>query len=88
MLGGSAATESPYYNTIKGFRHARAPLRRPQILAVFDRLFDLAQAFIFSSSRILTGACLDGEDDDGDGDGEDDSEDEDEGEDDDKAGAF
>ena len=85
MLGGSAATESPYYNTIKGFRHARAPLRRPQILAVFDRLLDLAQAFIFSSSRILTGACLDGDDDDGDG--EDDSEDEDEGEDDDKAGA-
>ena len=45
----------------------------------------MAQAFIFSSSRILTGACLDGDDDDGDG--EDDSEDEDEGEDDDKAGA-
>ena len=86
MLGGSAATESPYHNTIKGFRHARAPLRRPQILAVFDRLLDLAQAVIFSSSRILTGACLDGDDDD-DGDGEDDSEDEDEGEDDDKAGA-
>ena len=63
-------------------------MRRPQILAVFDRLLDLAQAFIFSSPRILTGACLDGDDDDdGDGDGEDDSEDEDEGEDDDKAGA-
>ena len=46
----------------------------------------MAQAFIFSSSRILTGACLDGDEDD-DGDGEDDSEDEDEGEDDDKAGA-